>query len=201
MIGAVLAAPSKIAIIAALFGVALVSFLFARAQNRSSKLGGAISRPKQLWLAYAIFVWFFLSPILALDPNLPREHRTILGVFSLLMWVRGIAELVMMYWTKSWRPPYGVTHDLLCIAVLIALSAIYRVLDPFILALILSLCFETYYALAFFRAVDGKTTGEEGVWFASEDDPRFRRINRVTTLGNALLYTFLAAFLLAAFRQ
>ena len=188
-----------------MLGVAFVSISFARRQNRAGKLGGAISRPKQLWLAYAIFVWFFLSPILALEPNLMRSTRIILGSFSALMWIRGVAELVMMYGTKNWRPPYGITHDLLCIAVLVVLSALHRDLDPwsasFVGALIVSLCFETYYAFAFFRAVEGRTTGEEGVWFASEDDPRFRRINRVTTAGNALLYTFLVLFLLAAFSQ
>jgi hypothetical protein len=193
---------TKIAIGISFAGVALVSLWFARRQNRKPKLGGAISRPKQLWLAYAIFAWFFLSPILAFEPSFTPAFRTVVASFSILMWVRGAAELVMMYGTKNWKPPYGMTHDAVCIALLIGLPFLYP-LDPlgasYVAALVVSLCFELYYAFAFFRAVEGKTTGEEGVWFASDDDPRFRRINRVTAIGNAILCTYLALFLLAAF--
>jgi hypothetical protein len=186
--------------------VAITALLFARRQNRNPKLGGAISRPKQLWLGYAIYVWFFLSPILAFEPLLHGSLRAILGVFAALMWLRGIAEMVMMYGTKTWRPPYGIAHDLICIAVIGGMALLgfemTSLLDrwgaAFVGALLVSLCFETYYAFAFFSAVEGKTTGEEGVWFASEDDPRFIRINRITRIGNLILCSFQAAFLTAA---
>ena len=193
--------------------VATIAILFARRQNRNPKLGGAISKAKQLWLAYAIYVWFCLSPILAFEPAIDPSLRRILATFAAWMWIRGIAEMVMMYWTKTWRPPYGIAHDLSSIALiaglmtadLSAIAALPSQLDrwtiAFLLALIASLSFETYYAYAFFAAVEGKTTGEEGVWFASEDDPRFVRINRVTRVGNTILCAFLAAYLVAAFAQ
>ncbi len=183
--------------------------MFGRRQNRKRSIGGAISRPKQLWLGYAIFVWFFLSPILAFEPQLHGAVCLIVGVFGLLMWIRGIAEMIMMYGTKTWRPPYGIAHDLLCIAVIVGLaitqrnawssfSALDRWGAAFVFFLVVSLGFETYYALAFYGAVEGKTTGEEGVWFADEHDPRFRRINLVTRIGNAILCLFQALFLAAA---
>jgi hypothetical protein len=51
--------------------------------------------------------------------------------------------------------------------------------------LLFSLAVEVLYAGLFFRAVQGKTTGEDGVWFASAEEARFRRINRITAALNA----------------
>jgi hypothetical protein len=197
----------------ALASAALVATLvqrFARGQNRPhAKLGGRISRPKQLWLGFTVYAWFCLCPLLALEGALHPVLRTLLGVFALSMWIRGIAELVMLYVTRNWRPPYGIAHDLSCIALLVggllmerdALAALEAPLDHWGLALVrallVSLVLETYYAYAFFHLVEGRTTGEDGVWFADEEDPRYRRINRITTAGNVVLYGFLAAFLVA----
>jgi hypothetical protein len=203
-----LAPHTRLAILISLLLVTIVGALFASRQNRNPKLGGAISKPKQLWLAYAIYVWFFLAPILAFEPALDPSLRLILTAFGALMWLRGIAEMVMMYGTKTWRPPYGIAHDLLCITVLVALAPTIHISNSFDLwtaafvgSLVVSLGFETYYARAFFHAVEGKTTGEEGLWFASENDPRFARINRVTRIGNTILCAFLTAYLLAALLQ
>jgi hypothetical protein len=71
----------------------------------------------------------------------------------------------------------------------------------FMLVLLASLAVETYYAAAFFRAVEGRTTGEDGLWFADEKDPRFRRINLVTTLVNVPFFVFLFIFLFAVIRM
>jgi hypothetical protein len=54
---------------------------------------------------------------------------------------------------------------------------------------------EIYYALAFHQAVEGRTTGDDGVWFATAHEARFRRINRVTALANVPLCAFVAALL------
>lgn len=202
-----LSPPLRIALLVTAALVAGVVLFFSRRQNVQGHMGGAISRPKQLWLAWAVYVWFCVCPILAFEASLAPPLRTLLGGFAILMWMRGLAEIVMLYGTKSWRPPYGIAHDCLCFAFLLAgltlqadqLGALRGGLDRWVFALVLvvtvSICLEIYYAWAFFQAVQGKTTGEEGVWFADEADPRYRRINLITSLANGPLYLFLGAFL------
>lgn len=193
-------------LLAALVVVAL-GLAFLHRQNRRGGLGGRISRPKILWLLYAVYFWFVVCPVLALDPAVPPPMRLILGAFAAGMWLRGVAEMVMLYVTKNWRPPYGVAHDVFSMVVVVIGLLHYR--DQWgklqgtlplwtftlILVLLASLAIETYYAAAFFRAVEGRTTGEDGIWFADEDDARFRRINRITTAFNVPLYAFLLAYL------
>jgi hypothetical protein len=71
--------------------------------------------------------------------------------------------------------------------------------DVWALALIglvlVSLVIEIAYAALFFHAVEGATTGDEGVWFADEEQARFRRINRLTFAFNVPMYGTLAALL------
>ncbi|HEY0883188.1 MAG TPA: hypothetical protein VGD87_16750, partial [Archangium sp.] len=59
---------------------------------------------------------------------------------------------------------------------------------------------EVLYAALFFQAVAGKTTGDKGVWFASEDEARFKRINRITTAFNVPQVLFQLTLLAAALR-
>lgn len=198
-------------LLAALVVVAL-GLVFLERQNQKGGLGGRISRPKLLWLLYAVYLWFVVCPLLALDSAVPAPMRLILGVFAVVMWLRGVAELVMLYVTKNWRPPYGVGHDVFSMVVVVIGLLHYRdewgslqgtlPLWTFALLLVLlaSLAIETYYAAAFFRAVEGRTTGDDGVWFADEDDARFRRINRITTAFNVPLYAFLLLYLFAVSR-
>jgi hypothetical protein len=192
--------------------ILLVAFLvrrFARGQNHHGGLGGAISGPKQLWLGFTLFTWFLACPLLALDPSVPGALREVLGTFAALMWVRGVAEMVMLYRTRNWRPPYGIAHDLVCLAVVVA--GLLEI-DPLLATtpgplvawqrafgwvIAVSLVVETYYAYAFFRLVEGRTTGEDGVWFATEEDPRFVRINRITATLNVPLVGFALAFVAA----
>lgn len=193
-------------------GAALVVGLgvfFARQQNRGAKLGGAISRAKQVWLIWAVYAWFVAAPLTALVPGFEDRLRQVLAVFAVGMWLRGAVELFMLYVTKNWRPPLGIAHDVACVGFLMAglvwvfvggaaprtgLGA-WGVVWTGVLAV--SLVLETYYAAAFHRAVQGRTTGVDGVWFASADEPRFARINRVTAWANGPLILFILAFLLA----
>jgi hypothetical protein len=171
-------------------------------------MGGRIARGKVLWLVYAIFLWFVVCPVLALEPRLAWPLRVVLGAFGLSMWIRGLAEMYLLYFGRRWRPPYGIAHDVSCLALVGVLAAWHRggivgaldaPLAQWALAVVavvaLSLVLEIGYAWTFYRAVEGRTTGEEGVWFASDDDPRFRRIVRATALANVPLYLFLALFL------
>lgn len=197
--------------------VVALALIFQRAQNRkqagSSKMGGAISPPKMLWLAWAVGVWLFVVPVVALDPGVAPALRWTLGIFAAWMWLRGIAELVMMYVTKNWRPPYGIAHDVSCVVLLVALCVAQldamsglSGYDLWVLALVIvvtaSMVIETIYAVRFHEVVEGKTTGDDAVWFADPDDPKFKRINRLTTILNVPLYAFIAVFVaVSAFRS
>lgn len=185
----------------------LLGVLFQRRQNRQGMRGGRISPPKVAWLFYAVYFWFIVCPAVALDPTVPPPARGVLGLFGASMWVRGAAEMYMLYVSRSWRPPYGIGHDVLCIALVLGGLGWHHAhwtgplsrADGWALALValvlVSLVIEIVYAALFFHAVQGATTGEEGVWFADEEQARFRRINRLTFTLNVPMYGALAALL------
>lgn len=186
---------------------AVAALFFRRAQNEKGARGGRISGPKVAWLFYAVFFWFFVCPLVALDAAVPVEARGVLGAFAAFMWLRGVAEMYLLYVTKSWRPPYGVAHDVACIVLVLGglwwgrerWLGMQGPMDTWALALVglvlVSLFVEVAYAALFFHAVEGRTTGDEGIWFADEEQARFRRINRLTLAFNVPLYAGLAVLL------
>jgi hypothetical protein len=206
----VLGLGSRLGLLASL-GVCVVAALwFRRKQNRSHTMGGKISNPKLLWLFFAIWFWLFECAVLAFEPALPSGYRIILGVHAASMWLRGLVEMVMLYVTRTWRPPIGITHDVLCIVTVLGLcvglplpfDSAWGLLAPALVGmLLLSLGVEVLYAALFFQAVEGQTTGEQGIWFASEDEARFRRINRITTAFNVPQLAFQVVLLMVALSQ
>jgi len=188
--------------------VVAVGLWFARRQNRRARMGGAISRAKQVWLIWAVYTWFVLTPLLALGPVFSGRVRVVLAAFGGFMLLRGVVELFMLFVTKNWRPPLGIAHDVACVVLLLTgLAWIWTGSAPtaglagwgpaFVGVLAVSLGLETGYAVAFHRAVEGRTTGEDGVWFAAAGEQRFARINRLTALANVPLVAFVAALLFA----
>lgn len=180
--------------------------------QNAGALGGSISWAKTLWLFFAVGLWFFISPVLALDPALPLSLRKTLGSFSTWMWLRGVAEIYMLGVTKNWIPPYGIVHDLSAIALLLGFFWGYRkdwkeflrsdhaqcerTVLAFIALIFLSLWVEILYASLFYFAVAGATTGRDGLWFAVEGQERFRIILIVTKTLNLPIVS--AAMLLLA---
>ncbi len=185
----------------------LVGLLFWRRQNVNKAQGGRISPPKLAWLLYAVFVWFLLCPLVASEAGLHPHLRWVLGGFAAFMWARGGAELYMLYVTRNWRPPYGITHDALSLALVLGGLGGYALrrdapptsLDLWALCLLglvtVTLVIEILYAALFFHAVEGRTTGEDGIWFADEEQARFQRINRITFACNVPLYASLTGLL------
>ena len=205
-----LALSSRVALLASLGGCVLAASWFRARQNRAHVLGGKISNPKLLWLFFAIWFWLFECAVLAFEPALPSGYRIIFGVHAASMWLRGLAELVMLYVTRNWRPPIGIGHDVLCVVTVLGLAlALPLPLDSawglfapaLVVMLLFSLGVEVLYAALFFQAVEGKTTGEKGIWFASEDEARFRRINRITTAFNVPQLAFQLVLLGTALSQ
>lgn len=190
--------------------VVLAMILSFTARQRRGALGGKLSPPKAAWLFWALTVWFLVCPVLAFEPALPKPVGLVLGVFSLNMWIRGLIELYMLYGPKNWRPPYGISHDLFSLLLILGMwfgleadPALWstswgRVGAGSVGVIAGSMILETAYAYVFFKLVEGKTTGEEGVWFADATDPRWRRINLVTTLFNVPLYLWLFALIVAS---
>ncbi len=192
------------ALLLARFGVG-----FYRRQN-SGALGGKISRAKAYWLPFALWFWFVLCPVVAASPGVAPVWRLALGGFGAFMWLRGAVELVMLYVTKNWRPPLGIGHDILCIALLVGVPVVHHdmlvnldALNLWVGALLVlaiaSLCVEIHHAWSFYVAVRGMTTGDDGVWFADELDARFARINRTTLRFNVVFTIALVAFVVRFF--
>lgn len=189
----------------------LVAALWFRGkQNRAHAMGGKISNPKLLWLFFAIWFWLFECAVLGFEPSLPRSYQVIFGVHALSMWLRGAVEMFMLYVTKNWRPPLGIGHDLFCLVTTLVLALVlglptdspWGYWAPALVAmLVFSLVVEVLYAALFFKAVEGQTTGDKGVWFVSEHDEKFKRINRITTRFNVPQVIFQLALLAAGFQS
>ena len=175
-----------------------ISFIFYWGQNKKENIGGKMALCKLFWLDYTLITWFFL-PLYFYIKGFHGEAFDILYVLSASMWVRGIIELFMLYVTKNWTPPLGITHNI--ITILLVISAMYftiihsKVHFIFSLSLLLSLLLETYYAYAFYKIVKDKTKGDEAIWFASKENPQFTWVLKVTTIGNIFCFGGLITFL------
>jgi hypothetical protein len=174
-------------------------------QNRPGCMGGPICKAKGFWLYYTIYNWFLTLPLsLYLIPEAPLSHRHVWLTFTLSMWIRGIAEMYMLFVSKNWTPIIGISHDILTFLLMVGVLLMSGfaefnhepVMMVFTLSLFVSICTETYYAYSFYQIMKGRTQGEDGMWYAHEDDPRFKRIILVTTIFNYLLYGALIAFVL-----
>ena len=198
--------PAVGVLLVAAVALAVFGVRFHRRQNAGG-YGGRISAPKAYWLPFALFMWFVLCPLVGLCAPIPPPLAHIFLAYAASMWLRGIAEMVMLYGTKNWRPPYGISHDAFCMVLIAAMAVRARgtffalqgtaaVASALLLAAVfVSLALEIVHARSFFVAVQGKTTGEDGIWFA-DDEERFRVINQRTLVGNVLLTACVAAYLL-----
>lgn len=203
----------RAALVIGLLVVGASVLLFARRQARPGRIGGSMSRPKQVWLFLALGLWFVAAPALACDPAVSPPLRRILGGFALLMYARLPVELLLLYWIKRWTPPMGISHDAVCFAWMVTGLALWGPEVPWppagpadqaalllVAAVVPSLLVEIHHAYMFHVVVGERTKGDEAVWFASADDPRFRYINRSTLVCDVPLVLMLAGVVLLALR-
>ena len=182
------------ALLLAVFGVRF------KGQQKPGAIGGPISAAKAFWLPFALYFWFIVCAVLAIDPALPSSLRTVYAVMAVSMWLRGIAELVMLYVTHNWRPPMGVGHDAFTIVLVVVVavfcigatdtqqwSSLARGAGALLWVVLASLVLEIVHAWSFFVVVGRRTLGTEGIWFADDEDPRFAAINLRTKIGNVVL--------------
>ena len=178
-------------------GVTAAVLAFARKQNRGERVGGPISLPKTLWLNYTLLSWFVVPGALLRRDDLSPASRAALQAHLLSFVARGTAEMWLLYRTHSWRVAYGVGHDAFDLALITALlrrggdddeetsgdGIARRHLD----AIRGTLLFEMVFASLFHLAIEGRTKGQDGIYFAS-NEPRFRRINALTAAVDVAAY-------------
>ena len=170
------------------------------ARQKPGGIGGPISRAKAFWLSFAIYFWFVVCAVFATDLALPPALAMVYGAMALSMWLRGVAELVMLYVTHNWRPPMGIAHDGFTIGLVLCVGGVALGTSEvsswsnlalggaaLLMVLLVSLVLEIVHAWSFFVLVGKRTIGEEGIWFADDEDPRFAAINRRTRIGNVVL--------------
>lgn len=184
--------------------------LFRSRQNKGDIVGGAISWPKALWLAYTVLTWFLLPIIYILlglcvgelaKPWPPTLWVAFIG-HLLSWWVRGPLELFMIYKWFNWSPRYGITHDLVHAGFLAAVFGAaflngeiefwYSSMPTALAALLMFVTFFMTMAEALFAFLFlfERTTGEDLLYFAS-DDPRWQMINRITATVVTIAYLHL----------
>lgn len=163
-------------------------------------MGGKIAYSKSLWLMYCLFSWFIL-PIYFLIYPTNSDFSKVYALFGLSFWIRGIAEMLMLYKFKNWKPIYGITHNIFSFILLSVLMLFFREnIFPFeilhFFSLLISLSFECYFAFFFKKYIGEKTQGEEAIWFANSEDPLFAFNLKVTRVAVVLLYSELALAML-----
>ncbi len=179
----------------------VVTLVMHRRQNMPCRLGGPICLSKAFWLHYTLFTWFFFVPyILWQLPEAPVSYRAVWWSLTASFWIRGVAELYMLFVSRNWTPIIGISHDLFTLALMVGTLAYTGlpegappVLSWFTASLFLSVVVETHHAHSFFKIMKGRTAGDEAMWYAHEGDPRFRTIILTTTVFNWILYAGLAS--------
>lgn len=165
------------------------SVWFYYKQNRGDFVGGPISWPKALWLYHAIFSWFLVPLVYLSFPDLHISLKTIIGLHTLIWWIRGPLELVMIYKFYNWSPRYGITHDVVHVMLLFGGIIATCKLWPetalnwmgfsFAAMTVVMLCFETTFAALF---LDVRGHEDHKIYYAA-DEPKWRFINWLTKVG------------------
>lgn len=187
----------------------ILFYQYYKNQNKTHKIGGAISKAKVFWLGYAVFNYFIFSVWLYFQTPIDHVFHSLLTTALVLFYCRFVVQAVLMFILKRWQPPMGMAYNILCISALgIALIKImYNHKGNFehteggyllyFIGLILTLTTDTYYARAFFKIIGKRTMGADAIWYASDEDPQFQRINRITARLNVFFYvlTFVVIWL------
>lgn len=181
-------------------GVSALVYRFVRKQNRGERVGGPISLPKALWLNYTLLSWFVIPAALLRRQGVSPGTRAVLQAHLLSFTARGAAEMWLLYRTHSWRCVYGVGHDAVDLAMLSVMmrrggnwdaSGAEGIARRHLESIRGTLVAEMAFATLFNSTVAGKTQGQDGIYFAS-DEPHFRLINNLTAAVDVIAYARLA---------
>ncbi|MEI6534907.1 MAG: hypothetical protein WCN98_06170 [Verrucomicrobiaceae bacterium] len=174
---------------------------FGWIQNHRNVVGGAISLPKVLWLNLAIASFLVIPAFLWRDARVISQLRQLYGWFLASFAMRAVIELPVIYFTHSWRCAYGITHDLIMMALVIILSlrmqrmsginSATKLAGLFAPLLLLVLTCEILNAWLFSRVADPQA----GIYYASTSDV-FRTINIITRIEVTVIYPLLGYWML-----
>lgn len=174
----------------------VISFFFYQRQNSGNTIGGKIAVSKLFWLDYTLIAWFFTPPIIYFFSK--SNLKTALLGLTLSMWTRGIIELYLLFVTKKWKPIYGIVHNVFTLILFTLLLFFSLPIDKasyfYSISLFISLILETYYAYFFKVKIGKKTQGEDAIWFASKENPIFKEVLTITTIGNLIVYPIMFIF-------
>lgn len=99
----------------------LAGVVFFSWQNSDGGIGGKIALPKLIWLADALWFWYFLPILIGIDSRISQSLRWVYGIFWGNMVLRAIAELLMMYVSQNWHPYWGISHDVFSLILILGL--------------------------------------------------------------------------------
>jgi hypothetical protein len=169
-------------LLAAAAALVLFSAVFYWRQNFRGQIGGAISIAKLLWLDYAIIAWFIVPALLIQSTNGAWQRLFIVHLIN--VGARAVIELILLYVFVKWSPVYGIAHDLFSIALVTWLAPHdASILHHYSWTIRIGLVCEIVFAALFHRL----TSKERAIYFAS-DAPRFRIVNVLTTVVDAVAY-------------
>jgi len=201
----------KTVFLVSLISYVLICVVYYRIQNKSKQIGGPISKPKMFWLGFASYQYFILSAILYFTLDQPSTCYSMLTVLLFLLYFRGIVQSIFMFLFHIWTPPMGMLFNLFCFLYLMfqfylnshvffgpnqaqIIISLYLILVSGILIV------DSIYAYKFYKIVGSKTKGKDAIWYASETDPSFLGVIKLTRMLNApflLFFVYLAIKILA----
>jgi hypothetical protein len=197
---------SKVFLSVGIIAFVVMAWSYYHRQNRPKVTGGPISRPKVLWLFFALFLYYFLGPWIFISTE-ESQYTSALKTILSIIGLRAVIQPILMYITKNWTPYFGIGFNIVG-AVAIILMVFYcfdggglyhnsgYIHLFYLIIVVMTLFTDSYYAYRFHSIIGDKTKGNEAIWFASEDDPIFYTINRLTYVMNYLFFSLLFLLLL-----
>jgi len=172
-------------------GLSAATALFAWRQNHVGGIGGPISAAKTLWLNYMLVAMYVVPCFMWRDRTLALATRRLFGWVFLSFALRAPIELWIIFFTHAWKCGYGITHDLLTIALIAILRSrmspdvARRDSDSLRVATLLqvTLLIEMFMAWEFSRLA----SPAQGIYFAA-DTPHFRIVNIASWIAVAFGY-------------
>lgn len=174
---------------------------FGWMQNHRNVVGGAISLPKVLWLNLAIASFLVVPAFLWLDAHVSLQVRQLYGWFLAGFAMRAVIELPVIYFTHGWRCAYGITHDVIMMALVLilwrrtqrmtGLNQSTKLAGLFAPLLLFVLACEILNAWLFSRVANPQI----GIYYASSSDV-FHTINLVTWIEVAAIYPLFGFWLI-----
>ena len=160
-------------------------------------MGGKIAPSKTLWLFLALYVYYCLPLILIFGTG-NNSFDWILWIILSIMVLRLVVQGISMYALKNWKPIYGMLFNggtILVVVICIVLALMESEIDfrsqefniiYYAFLIILFTSIDSYYAFHFDKIVEGKTQGNDAIWFADSSSGKFDKVLKVTRRNNII---------------